>query len=229
MIFGRARHDVEHPVDLAEHVPANPALYQVYEEPFRTFLPHRLHHLVVDALGRDVPQLRVHGTDEVHGLRGDREPLAGEPEGTEHPQGILRESFRYVPDDPVFQVLAAVERIDELPGGEPARHCVDGEVPPAKVLPDLGHGTGPGSFSPWQGDLYLPELLAVHREHRYRRFRVHVGEPEIEKPLRRQDRQQIDILRISPGKEVPDAPSHQEDLVQILLQDPRERLYPGGH
>jgi hypothetical protein len=66
-------------------------------------------------------------------------------------------------------------------------------------------------------------------KHRYRCFRVHVGEPEIEKPLRRQDRQEVDVFRGLPGEDVHDAPSHQEDLVQVRLQDSREGLYLCRH
>ena len=95
-----------------------------------------------DPLRRDVPQAAGARAHLVEGLVGEREvELRDEAQAAEDAQGILLEApGRDRAQEPLLEIDAAAERVDELVRLEPLRHRVDGEVAAPHVVLDRDGG-----------------------------------------------------------------------------------------
>ena len=95
-----------------------------------------------DPLGRDVPQAAGARAHLVEGLVGELEvELRDEPQAAEDAQRILLEALgRDRAQEPLLEIDAAAERVDELVRLEPLRHRVDREVAARHVVLDRDRG-----------------------------------------------------------------------------------------
>ena len=202
---------------------------------------HQLGQFAGDPLdGHDLQATRLLGHRGAH-LGHDREPQLGrEPGRAQDAQRIVRERLLGGPGGTQHLLAQRVEaaiRIDELVSGQPGRHRVDGEIPPAQVLlerpavPHVGPARGPlVMLAPVGGDLEdrIPLAQPDGAEGNPDRPRL-VGPAldHLQHLLGRSVRGQVEVAGPLAQEDIPDRPADQRELVAVAREQPADPGHAG--